>query len=238
MKTTTSRFLVLGGVVAVQAFCCCWAIGTACAAGPDKSQVIVNENQKEGATDWQLTRVRVDRAGFRSTWIEGYCSRQSVVAGQTLDVMVSTNPPQPFRCEIFRTGFYGGHGARLMKTIGPLEGTVQETPVAGEKNLHECRWKSSFQLTIPEDWVSGVYLGRLTTMPRDERAYWQSYVVFIVRDDRPADILFQCSDNTWQAYNRWPDNYSVYTHPKGNQGPWADVSFDRPYGREAQFNGS
>ena len=48
---------------------------------------------------------------------------------------------------------------------------------------------------------------------------------------------FQCSDNTWQAYNRWPDNYSVYTHPKGNQGPWADVSFDRPYGREAQYLG-
>ena len=29
-----------------------------------------------------------------------------------------------------------------------------------------------------------------------DKPYWQSYVVFIVRDDRPADILFQCSDNT------------------------------------------
>jgi hypothetical protein len=93
-------------------------------------------------------------------------------------------------------------------------------------------------LTIPDDWVSGVYLGRLTTIPEaEDRPYWQSYVVFIVTDDRPADILFQCSDNTWQAYNTWPNNYSVYTHPKGNQGPWANVSFDRPYGREAQFNG-
>ena len=46
----------------------------------------------------------------------------------------------------------------------------------------------------------------------------------------------QCSDNTWQAYNRWPNNYSIYTHPKGTQGPWADVSFDRPYGREAQHD--
>ena len=93
-------------------------------------------------------------------------------------------------------------------------------------------------MTIPADWPSGVYLGRLTTLvdPATE-PYWQSYVVFIVRDDRPADILFQCSDNTWQAYNRWPNNYSLYTHPKGNQGPWADVSFDRPYGREAQYDG-
>ncbi len=53
---------------------------------------------------------------------------------------------------------------------------------------------------------------------RDAEPYWQSYVVFIVRDDRPADILFQCSDNTWQAYNRWPNNYSVYTHPEGDAG--------------------
>jgi hypothetical protein len=59
--------------------------------------------------------------------------------------------------------------------------------------------------------------------------------VFIVKDDRPADICLQCSDNTWQAYNRWPTKYSVYTHPKGNQGPWADVSFDRPYGKYAQI---
>ena len=62
-------------------------------------------------------------------------------------------------------------------------------------------------------------------------------MVFIVRDDRPADVLFQCSDNTWQAYNGWPYKSSVYTHPKGGQGPWADVSFDRPYGREAQYSG-
>src|SRR5262249_12934968 len=47
--------------------------------------------------------------------------------------------------------------------------------------------------------------------------------------------LFQCSDNTWQAYNRWPDGYSVYTDPKGNQGPWSDVSFDRPYGKYVQI---
>jgi hypothetical protein len=198
---------------------------------------IVRENQRPGATDWQLTRVRVDGDGFRSPWIEGYCSRQSVSAGESLDIMVSTNPPRPFSLEIFRMGYYSGRGARLMQTWERIDGKTQPTPEPGEKNLHECRWKPSVSLTIPEDWVSGVYLGRLTTIPAENEAYWQSYVVFIVTDDRPADILFQCSDNTWQAYNRWPNNYSIYTHPKGNQGPWADVSFDRPYGREAQYTG-
>ena len=27
----------------------------------------------------------------------------------------------------------------------------------------------------------------------------------------------------------------VYTHPKGTEGPWADVSFDRPYSKYAQI---
>jgi hypothetical protein len=197
------------------------------------------ENSKPGSDDWQLTRVRLDsRDGTRSPWIEGYCSKQSVAAGETIDIFVSTNPPVKFEIEIFRTGYYGGKGARLMKRIGPLQGIAQPTPEPGEKNLHECRWKASTTLTIPDDWLSGVYLGRLTTLPESpDEPYWQSYVIFIVRDDRPADILFQCSDNTWQAYNLWPSKYSLYTHPRGGQGPWADVSFDRPYGRQSQFEG-
>lgn len=204
-----------------------------------RPNLIRDENAKAGARDWQLTRVRLDSAtGCRSSLIEGYCSRQSVPVGGSIDIFVSTNPVSKFRIEIFRTGYYGGRGARLMTTLGPFDGVVQETPAPGEKNLHECRWSKTTTLEIPSDWVSGVYLGRLTTLPdSEEKPYWQSYVVFIVTDDRPADILFQCSDNTWQAYNPWPTNFSVYTHPKGNQGPWADVSFDRPYGRYAQFNG-
>ena len=214
--------------------------GPARSADAAAPNLIRDENQHPGATDWQLTRVRVDGDGFRSPWIEGYCSRQSVKAGETIDLFISTAPARKFMLEVFRMGYYGGRGARLMTTQGPFEGTTQPTPKPGPKNIHECQWQKSTTLTIPTDWPSGVYLGRLTTVPQggeDAEPYWQSYVVFIVRDDRPADILFQCSDNTWQAYNRWPNNYSVYTHPKGNQGPWADVSFDRPYGREAQHTG-
>ena len=199
--------------------------------------LITRENSFPGARDWQLTRVRVDKSNYRSPWIEGYCSRQSVRSGETIDIMVSANPARMFQIEIFRTGYYGGLGARLMKTVGPLQATAQATPQPGSKDLHECQWTTTASLTIPEDWLSGVYLGRLTTIPDGpSEPYWQSYVIFVVTDDRPCDVLFQCSDNTWQAYNQWPSHYSVYTHPKGNQGPWADVSFDRPYGREAQFD--
>lgn len=211
---------------------------TLTALGQAPANMIESENLKAGSRDWQLTRVRPDAGGYRSSLIEGYCSKQSVAAGESIDIMVSTNPSSPYKIEFFRMGYYQGRGARLMKTVENLQGTAQPVPEPGEKDLHECHWTPSLTLEIPHEWISGVYLGRLTTQPADEqKPYWQSYVVFIVKDERPAEVLFQVSDNTWQAYNRWPNNYSVYTHPKGNQGPWADVSFDRPYGKEAQFTG-
>jgi len=214
------------------------ALGLAAAAEPHGNP-ITRENAHEGARDWQLTRVRLAAAdAFRSPWIEGYCDRQSVAAGERLRIMVSTKPAARFGIEIFRMGFYGGRGARLMRSLGPFDGREQPTPAPGEKNLHACAWEAACEITIPDDWTSGVYLGRLALSPADdETPGYQSYVIFIVRDERPCDVLFQCSDNTWQAYNRWPDNFSVYTHPRGGQGPWAMVSFDRPYGREAQFRG-
>lgn len=199
--------------------------------------LIQKENTKPGAANWQLTRVRLDRnGGFRSPAIEGYCSRQSVAAGEPLEIMVSTNPPGRFQIEIFRMGYYGGLGARLMTTLGPFQGRVQPDPEIAPRRLRECRWEPSTRINIPADWLSGVYLGRLTLLPDSTAdAAWQSYIIFIVRDNRPASIQFQSSDNTWQAYNRWPDNYSLYIHPRGPLTGDVDASFDRPYGKYCQI---
>ena len=101
--------------------------------------VIDEENAKPGSDDWQLTRVRLEKGdgvrlvnGFRSPWIEGYCSRQSVCAGESLDIMVSTDPAKEYIIEIFRTGYYGGKGARLITTLGSFKGTTQSTPEPDE----------------------------------------------------------------------------------------------------------
>lgn len=207
------------------------------AANSRRSSLIAQENAKPGSLDWQLTRVRLEKnLAFRAPAIEGYCSRQSAKAGETLDFMVSTNPDAKFLFEVFRTGYYGGRGARLMLTEGPIPCTKQPDPTIGENRLHECKWQPVVSLKVPADWPSGVYLARLTTVPDDAaKPYWQSYITFIVRDDRPADFLFQCSDNTWQAYNRWPNDYSLYTDPRGAHALGTQVSFDRPYGKYAQI---
>ena len=198
--------------------------------------LIKAENAKPGAS-FQLTRVIPSKAkGFRTSKIEGYCSRQSVKAGEKIDIFVSTRPVAKFQIEIFRMGWYGGTGSRLMTTLGPFDGKEQPVPDIGDQRLRECQWDASTSLEIPADWPSGVYLGRLTTLPSSlEEPYWQSYIVFIVKDDRPADILFQCSDNTWQAYNRWPENESLYTDPRAAHAPGVSVSFDRPYGQYVQI---
>ncbi len=203
-------------------------------AAANRADVIARENDRPGTTDWQLTYTRVDPATrYRCLWIEGYVSHASILAGESLSLYVSTNPPAPFTIDIYRMGYYGGTGGRHVSRLGPFDGAVQPDPDVGEKRVRECRWEACAQIEVPEDWVSGVYLGKLSLL----EGRYQSYVVFVVRDDRPADILFQCSDNTWQAYNRWPDQYALYDD---GQSEWAlkpdiHVSYDRPYGKYCQI---
>src|SRR5438876_11501832 len=146
------------------------------------SDLIRKENSKAGA-DWQLTNVKLDgRNQFRTRLIEGYCSRQSVAAGETLQIMVSANPPGKFQIEIFRMGYYGGWGARRVAQLGPFEGKTQPEPPIAARRLRECRWEPATEVKIPAEWPSGVYLGRLTRLPESAKTHaWQSYIVFIVR---------------------------------------------------------
>src|SRR5258708_37237448 len=92
-----------------------------------------------------------------------------------------------------------------MARLGPFKGKTQPDPDVGKERLRECRWESAAKLPIPKDWPSGVYLGKLTA----EREKLQSYVIFIIREDRACDFLFQCSDTTWSASNRWPSPWPL-----------------------------
>src|SRR5687767_9165171 len=133
------------------------------ARGKRRGSLIERENRRPGAADWQLTRVRLDGSGIRSPWIEGYCSRQSAAAGETVEIMVSTNPPRELVIDVYRMGFYGGAGARHMTRLGPFRGSAQPDPPVGPRRLRECRWEPAVSITVPRDWPSGVYLGRLST---------------------------------------------------------------------------
>lgn len=195
---------------------------------------ITEENARPGTRDWMLQTTRIDpETKYRCRDIEGYCSAASVRAGETLRFFVSTNPASEFTIEIYRMGYYGGEGGRFMKKLGPFAGKTQADPEIGPKRLRNCAWEAAAELAIPADWVSGVYVGKLTAA----EGGWQSYVIFIVRDERRADLLFQCSDHTWHAYNRWPQNFALYDDGYNNWywGGGVQVSFNRPYGKYCQI---
>jgi hypothetical protein len=198
------------------------------------SSRIAVENARPGTREWMLTNARIDPATkYRCPWIEGYCSHTSIRAGETLSIFVSTNPASPFTLDVYRMGYYGGTGGRLVRTFEPIPGKTQPDAPVGGKRLRDCQWEPALSFKIPGDWISGVYLGKLTTLADGT----QSYVIFIVRDDRKADFIFQCSDTTWQAYNRWPSQFSLYDDGR-EQWYWGggvEIGFNRPYGKYCQI---
>jgi len=222
-----NRRQMLGGLAAGAL-----AAGTSSTArGAD---LISKENEKPGTTDWQLTYTKFDPvAKFRQSRLEGYCDRTSLMAGETLTVFASADKPTAVTLDIYRLGYYQGTGGRLVATVGPFPAKPQATPGVGEFRLRECQWQPSVTVPIPKDWISGVYLGKL----RCDGHRYQSYVIFIVTDDRKADFLFQCSTNTWQAYNKWPETHSLYDNDRPDKKPLVSgvrASFDRPFARYPQ----
>jgi len=205
----------------------------------------VEENAKPGTLEWQLQYTGFDTpltmASYpmvrylRSLNIEGYVTKTSLLPGESLDFKVSMNPPGNFVIDIYRMGYYGGKGGRSMAKLGPFKGVTQEVPMMTAERLRECNWESATTFKIPNDWPSGVYLGKLS---RDEPFGKQSYVIFVVKEHRQSDLLCQVSDLTWQSYNKWPFRDSLYddgTTAVWFTGPNVRVSFDRPYAKYPQL---
>ena len=205
-------------------------------AHPRHLNPVEAENALPGATDWRL-----GGAGFRIASdaigeIKGYASANSVNKGRAIGFRVSVNPAQTYTIRVYRIGWYGGAGARLMTEIGPLDGTPQPAcPVEAATGMIECRWAVGHRLHVPEDWTSGVYVALLTNA-----AGFQNYILFVVRDDaRPAAFLYVLSDATYQAYNNYPNDgltgKSLYASGSygsatlGGSRAAVKVSFDRPY---------
>lgn len=203
---------------------------------PGHRDLVRRENDRPGTTAWLLDDVRIDPASkWRSRAIEGYVSTTSAQAGDRLTFHLSADPAGPVRLELFRFGYYGGLGARKVHEFAALQTATQPDPALGRQRLRDCAWPAAAELVIPRDWLSGVYLGKLTHHTTGA----QSYVIFVVRDSRAADFLCQCSDNTWQAYNRWPTQFSLYDNGEHEWwwGGGVSISFNRPYGKYCQaFN--
>ncbi len=227
------------------------AVSPSLAITIDASEAVFNpiqlENKNPGTDEWRLDNPGDDLA----KQIKGYASATSVNLGGSIDFHVSVDTAQNYTIDVYRMGWYQGWGGRLMSTVGPLAGIPQTyTGPDATFGIIEFDWPVSHTLAVPTTWTSGVYLAKLTNAEG-----YQNYIPFTVRDDaRPAQLMYQQSIITDQAYNNFPainPNDPGYdpndpTH-QGKSfydgqslgadtivgGPRAvKISFDRPYSRD------
>jgi hypothetical protein len=203
------------GRVAVQA-----QIGCA----PPGANPIVAENCQPGHNDWDLP---VDANGVLDDdpSIQGYAAGLSVNTGETVAFKIDTVATS-YRIDIYRLGYYGGAGARKitssnMKKASPQLPCLPDTSTG----LVDCgNWTTSASWNTTGA-ASGIYIAKLTRT--DIPSTGASHIVFIVRNDSShSDLLFQTSDMTWQAYNRYGGNSLYFGNPAGRA---YKVSYNRPF---------
>ncbi|HET7723852.1 MAG TPA: N,N-dimethylformamidase beta subunit family domain-containing protein, partial [Propionibacteriaceae bacterium] len=194
---------------------------------------IVTENALAGAPASQW-----DIQGAGDTTLQGFTTQLSVAPGETVDFKIDdksvtgTTNPAPYRIDIYRLGYYGGAGARLVGSIDPTGITQPVQPACtltdptGARLLDCGNWGVTASWHVPADAVSGIYIARPTRTADSTRA---SHIAFVVRDDAGrSDILVQTSDTTWQAYNPY-GGYNAYYTANGVDGNAWKLSYNRPF---------
>jgi hypothetical protein len=182
------------------------------------------ENARPGTTAWEIKVL-----SFRHE-IEGYASVQSASPGQRISFHVSTTGKW-FTADVFRMGWYDGKGGRLVDSLPTMRGHRERIRKPNRATgLLVCHWPTSFSITVPRTWVSGMYLVKLTSSNTH-----QAYIPFVVKESRPTSpLLFIDSVTTSEAYNWWGDKSLyvdiAYHSPKLQYANRAVmVSFERPY---------
>ncbi|HME90237.1 MAG TPA: N,N-dimethylformamidase beta subunit family domain-containing protein, partial [Myxococcaceae bacterium] len=192
---------------------------TAASVGPlssDDPNPIQRENLLPGNPYWQ-------DGSLASGQLEIYLSTDSQTAGGFVSVKISSDVPARVSAEIYRLGWYGGAGARLVFSGGPYNVSTQPTcPRTPGTNRVECNWGETFFFQVADDWLSGVFLVKAKRLDGEP---YKRFAPFVVRDRRPAELMYQPTFNTYQAYNAW-GGASLY---RGVAGRAVEVSYDRPY---------
>ncbi|MDP9224201.1 MAG: hypothetical protein M3P18_10160 [Actinomycetota bacterium] len=207
-------------------------------SGPIKQRNLVQiENSRTGSPGWSPGLMDAS-THVTNAPVQGYASEVSAMPGQIIHLHVSLNPGAAYRIQVYRLGWYGGSGARLIVCLPDCkkskQGVERPTPTADPATGKiDARWPVTDQLRTRRDWVSGYYIAKLivTSGPRQGKS---NYVPFILRAParHASPILVQASVNTWEAYNNWGGK-SLYAYNSiGNAA--TKVSFNRPLGSAAQ----
>ena len=186
---------------------------------------VVAENCLPGtpSSQWDVT-------GAGSSSIQGFATDISYDVGTTARFKIDTGATA-YRLDIYRMGYYGGDGARLIATVDPSASLPQTQPnctTQSTTGLIDCgNWAESASWPIPANAVSGLYFAKLTATAG---ATGSSHIYFVVRNDASrSDIHYQTSDTTWQAYNNYGGNSLYQGGPGTNPSRAYKVSYNRPF---------
>lgn len=171
------------------------------------ANAIVAENCLPGnpASEWDI-----GAGNIGDPTIQGFATDISVNQGGTIYFKINT-PASAYTINIYRMGYYGGMGARKVATITPSAKLPQIQPAClsdTSVGLTDCgNWQISASWQVPANATSGIYFAHLIRSDTGG----DSHIVFIVRNDTShSNILYQTSDETWQAYNYY-GNGSLYS---------------------------
>ena len=228
LLSTARRFLLLS---AIAALAISWlpathrtvarAQGTPGPCDPPNN-AIVCENSKTGnpASQWDVN-------GIGDDTIQGFTTDISYAPGDTVHFKVDT-AATGFRLDIYRLGYYAGLGARKMATVSTTVATSQPDCIVDDATgLIDCgNWSESATWQVPLTAVSGIYIAKAIRTDNGGA----SHIAFIVRNDTShSDLLFQTSDTTWQAYNRYGGNSLYVGGPDPDPARAYKVSYNRPF---------
>ena len=161
--------------------------------------------------------------------IQGFATSIGVNRGETVNfkVDVNTGTDKRFNVTIYRIGYYGGKGARLVQDLGTVNGIAQGACLFDTTGILDCgNWLQSFSWAVPANATSGLYIAKVTRL---DASGGTSHIAFVVRDDASnSKLYFQTSDATWQAYN-WYGGNSLYVGPGLTFNHAKKVSYNRPF---------
>jgi Domain of unknown function (DUF4082)/Bacterial Ig-like domain/Bacterial Ig domain len=185
-----------------------------------------------------------DVSGAGDQTVQGFATDISFnksTTGNPRSVSFKINTPaNAYTIDIYRMGYYAGMGARLVASILPSASLPQTQPACmtnAATKLYDCgNWAVSASWAIPTTATSGIYFAKLTRPDTGG----SSHIFFIIRDDSShSSLLFQTSDETWQAYNDWA-NGSLYGSTTTNfdvNNRAFKVSYNRPFHTRVMENG-
>jgi hypothetical protein len=200
------------------------------AAALSNPNPIVLENQKSGTPQnvWQIA------PGQDSTQIQGFTTSISTPVGSTVQFKINNLTGNGnYQINIYRLGYYGGDGATLVTTINHSgSAVVQPTPLTASTTglVDAGNWSVTDSWAAPANATSGVYVANVV----DGSQVFQIPFV-ITNPSSTSGIVFQTSDETWQAYNGF-GGVNLYggngpanpPPPAFGQGAAFAVSYNRP----------